>query len=492
VRLVHLMEGHPSVGLIQTLPVPIHARSLYARIQQFANRLYGPLFATGMHFWQLGDAQYWGHNAIVRLAPFMRYCGLPRLPGKPPFGGEILSHDFVEAAMLGSAGYSVWLAYDLAGSYEELPSSLLEDLHRDRRWCQGNFQHLRLLFMGGLFHVHRALFVNGALSYVSALLWLCFLSLSTTEAILQVVRVPEYFPAGRTLFPQWPVWHPAWALSLFTVTMLILFLPKALSAFLVLVRGERRSFGDALRFLVSVVLETLASSLYAPIRMVFHSKFVLTNLLGRVVAWRSPPRGDHETTWSEALRHHTGATLLACAWGGSVYWLNREYFWWLTPILAALVLSVPLSVWMSRLRLGDAARRAGLFLTPEEVRRPPELVDYAEALRAAREKESSLSPQERDGVARAVVDPFVNALHRWMLREPRPLRASIRAVRSKLVERALVEGPSGLDPRARKILLSDPACVDELHRRVWQLANGELARAWGRPGGGPPASERSA
>jgi membrane glycosyltransferase len=490
VRLVQLMESHPSMGLAQTLPVPIHARSLYARIQQFANRLYGPLFATGMHFWQLGDAQYWGHNAIVRLAPFIRYCGLPRLPGKPPFGGEILSHDFVEAAMLGSAGYSVWLVYDLPGSYEELPSSLLEDLHRDRRWCQGNFQHLRLLFVRGLFPVHRALFVNGALSYVSALLWLCFLSLSTAEAVLQIVRVPEYFPAERALFPQWPVWHPAWALSLFTVTMMILFLPKALGAILVIERGEQRSFGGVFRFLVSVVLETLASSLYAPIRMVFHSKFVLTNLLGRVVAWRSPPRGDHETTWGEALRYHTGATLLACAWGGGVYWVNPQYFWWLTPILTALVLSVPLSVWMSRLRLGDAARQVGLFLTPEQTHRPPELAHHAEALAAARGKERGLSPSERDGVVRAVVDPYVNALHRWLLREPRPLRPSIREVRSGLVERALAEGPTALDLGARRALLSDPSCVDELHRRVWQLSSGELARAWGRPGGELPERDK--
>ena len=482
VRLVQLMEDHPSVGLIQTLPVPIHAHSLYARIQQFGNRVYGLLFATGTHFWQLGDAQYWGHNAIVRMAPFMRYCSLPRLPGKPPFGGEILSHDFVEAAMLGSAGYSVWLAYDLPGSYEELPSSLLEDLHRDRRWCQGNFQHLRLLFVQGLFHVHRVLFLNGALSYVSALLWLCFLSLSTTEAILRAVLVPEYFPAGRSLFPEWPIWRPDWALSLFKVTLVTLFLPKILGAVLVLVRGELRSFGGFVRFSTSVLLEIFASSLYAPIRMVFHTKFVVTNLLGRIVAWRSPQRGDHETSWSEALRDHTGATLFACAWGGGVYWLNREYFWWLTPIIGALVLSIPLSVWMSRLRFGEAARRCGLFLTPEETAPPLELAQYAEALEGARRETAARAPQERDGFVRAVVDPYLNAVHRWLLREPRSLRPSIRLARRALVERALTEGPATLDRRARRILLSDPSAVDELHRRVWELPAAEQARHWGRPG----------
>ncbi len=481
VRLVRMIEERPEVGLIQTLPVPVHARSLYARIQQFANRVYGPMFATGTHFWQLGDAQYWGHNAIVRLAPFMKHCGLPRLPGRPPFGGEILSHDFVEAAMLGRAGFSVWLAYDLPGSYEELPSSLLEDLARDRRWCQGNFQHLRLVVVSSLFAVHRVLFVNGALAYTSAALWLLFLSLSTVEAILQVIQVPDYFPTGKMLFPQWPTWHPQWALSLFTVTMLILFLPKLLGAFLVLVRGQVRSFGGVVRFVLSLFFETIASSLYAPIRMLFHSKFVLTNLIGRVVQWKSPPRGDHETTWAEALRHHSGATILACAWGGGVYWLNTQYFWWLTPILGALVLSIPVSVLMSRMRLGDAARSAKLFATPEEIQPPPEVVDHKAGIRAAEEKTRALPPEERDGFVRAIVDPGMNALHRWLLRDPRPMRASIREARRKLCDRAIALGPSGLDTRTRRVLLSDAACVDELHARVWELERREHALVWGRP-----------
>ncbi|HUI25124.1 MAG TPA: glucans biosynthesis glucosyltransferase MdoH, partial [Candidatus Kryptonia bacterium] len=179
VRLVRMMERHPEVGMIQTAPAAVNRRSLFARAQQFASRVYGPMFAAGLHFWQLGDGQYWGHNAIIRVAPFTDYCALARLPGKPPLGGEIMSHDFVEAALMGRAGWSLWLAYDLPGSYEEVPSTLLEEMKRDRRWCQGNLQHLRLLFTEGLFGAHRALFINGVLSYVSALLWFAFLSLST-------------------------------------------------------------------------------------------------------------------------------------------------------------------------------------------------------------------------------------------------------------------------------------------------------------------------
>jgi membrane glycosyltransferase len=120
-RLVGLMDRHPNVGMIQTAPTAVNRRSLFARVQQFASRVYGPMFAAGLHVWQLGDGQYWGHNAIIRVEPFMDHCGLPRLPGKAPLGGEILSHDFVEAALLGRHGWTLWLAYGLGGSYEEVP-----------------------------------------------------------------------------------------------------------------------------------------------------------------------------------------------------------------------------------------------------------------------------------------------------------------------------------------------------------------------------------
>src|SRR6185369_2030818 len=140
-RLVELMDQHPGVGIIQTVPVAVSRRSLFARVAQFASAAYAPMFSAGLHFWQLGDGQYWGHNAIIRTAPFMKHCALARLPGKPPLGGEILSHDFVEAALMGRAGWTTWLAYDLGGSWEEVPSTLLEEMNRDRRWCQGNLQH---------------------------------------------------------------------------------------------------------------------------------------------------------------------------------------------------------------------------------------------------------------------------------------------------------------------------------------------------------------
>src|SRR6185369_13369489 len=297
-----------------------------ARVQQFSSRVYGRMFAAGLHSWQLGDGQYWGHNTIIRIAPFMAHCALPKLPGKPPLGGEILSHDFVEAALMGRAGWTLWLAYDLDGSYEEVPSTLLEEMKRDRRWCQGNLQHLRLLFSEGLFGAHRALFVNGVLSYMSALLWFIFLILSTVEAILDKLRVPDYFPHGPSLFPEWPIWRPTLALSLLAVTGVILFLPKLLSIILIAVKSPTpRLYGGFIRLSFSVLLEILFSSLLAPIRMVFHSRFVVQNLLGRTVTWRSQGRDDSETSWREAVRHHGFDSVFASAWAISLYLLNPSY-----------------------------------------------------------------------------------------------------------------------------------------------------------------------
>jgi membrane glycosyltransferase len=440
------------------------------------------MFAAGLHFWQLGDGQYWGHNTIIRVAPFMQHCALPKLPGKPPLGGEILSHDFVEAALMGRAGWSLWLAYDLEGSYEEVPSTLLEEMKRDRRWCQGNLQHLRLLFTEGLFGAHRALFVNGVLSYVSALLWFTFLALSTAEAVIDKMYPPDYFPHGPSLFPEWPIWRPDWALALLAVTGLILFLPKVLSIALIVFKSRTaRWYGGAFRLTLSVLIEILFSSLLAPIRMVFHSRFVVQNLLGRTVIWRSQEREDAETSWREAIRQHGFDSLFASAWGLGLFWLNPDYFWWVTPIIFALILSVPFSVYSSSVALGDRTRRLGLFLIPEESDPPPELRDLTANQRAAEQAAAALPVLERDGLVRAAADPSINALHRAALGRARRLRPTIAAERQDLLARALESGPTALAPRYRRVLLCDPVMVDRLHAAVWALTDRERAARWGRP-----------
>jgi membrane glycosyltransferase len=483
VRLVRMMERHPNVGMIQTAPTAVNRRSLFARVQQFSSRAYGRMFAAGLHFWQLGDGQYWGHNTIIRVKPFADHCALPRLPGKPPLGGEIMSHDFVEAALMGRAGWSLWLAYDLDGSYEEVPNTLLDEMNRHRRWCQGNLQHMRLLFTEGLFGAHRALFLNGALSYMSALLWFGFLTLSTVAAVVNAVREPDYFPHGASLFPEWPIWRPDWAIALLAVTGMILFLPKVLSILMITLKDRSsREYGGAARLILSVVCEILISSLLAPISMVFHSRFVVMNLLGRTVSWKSQGREDNETSWREAINQHGFDSLFASAWGVALFWLNPGYFWWVTPIIGALMLSVPVSVLSSRVSWGDRARRWKLFMIPEESNPPPELRDLQRNLDDAEAAELQLPAVEQDSFVRVAADPYANALHRAIAGRRRQLRPSIRADRAATLERALAHGPSVLTVRERKILLLDPDLVTTLHERVWALPDRARAALWGRPG----------
>jgi membrane glycosyltransferase len=481
VNMVATMERNPTVGILQTAPRAKGLENLIARAQQFASHVHGSMFAAGLHFWQLGDAQYWGHNAIVRAEPFMRHCGLPRLSGRPPLGGDILSHDFVEAALMRRAGWGVWLAYDMTGSYEEPPPTLIDELVRDRRWCQGNIQHLRLLFTRGIFPAHRALFLNGAMSYVSALLWSLFLGLSTAKAIVQAVSTPEYFPQEGSLFPTWPVWDLGWAVTLLSSTLVILFLPKLFSLFLVVVRQRRtRAFGGFRKLLQGLAGEVLLSTLLAPVRMLAHSQFVLAILVGRKVAWDPPPREEYRTTWRQALRFHGGGTLLALAWGAAVYVFNRSFFWWLTPILVPLVLAVPLSVWTSDIGLGRRLRRWGFFLTPAEIDPPPELQGRLHmAPHASPTDVSELGIPGRQGFVCAAADPRISSLHIALQRGGRRVAPAIAARRRQLVQKALELGPDHLSRREKTELLGDAESLSALHRMIWELPEGSLSRRWG-------------
>ena len=374
VALARRMEASPEVGIIQTTPTIVNRESLFARVQQFSSRVYGPLFSASLYFWQLGESYYWGHNAILRVEPFVRHCGLARLPGNPPLGGEILSHDFVEAALMGRAGFEVWLATDLPGSYEESPPNILDELKRDRRWCQGNLQHLRLICADGLRFGHRAIMAMGVMAYASALLWAVFLFLSSGEVIAQQLTLPVYFSYRPTLFPDWPTWHPELTIALLTTTGVLLILPKLLSFVLILKHRESRGYGGALRLLASIVLEIVFSTLMAPIRMWFHSKFVLLTLLGREIKWTAQRRNHSETSWGEAMDHHGFSTLFAMAWLVAAYYWSPILAGWLLPVLLALVFSVPISVYSSRVALGHAAHWLGLFLVPEEAR-PPQVLE---------------------------------------------------------------------------------------------------------------------
>lgn len=478
VKMVRIMEKRPDIGILQTPPAGVNKISLIARIQQFSNHLYGPAFSAGIHFWQMGDAQYWGHNVIIRVEPFMKHCQIPRLPGSGPLGGDVLSHDFVESALMRRAGYGVWLAYDLKGSFEESPPTLIDELKRDRRWCQGNLQHTRLLFSGGLFPTHRVLFVNGILSYGSALLWLLYLIMSTVQALSEVLVQPKYFTGAKTLFPQWPVWDPGWAMMLLGSTMVLLFAPKVFSLLLVWCRGSTKDFGGSLRLVISVLLELLLSACLAPIRMIFHSLFVVTTLMGYSVSWTTQTRADTGTSWSDAVKVHWWGTLIGLVWAAGVWLVNPRFFWWLSPVVIPLCLSIPLSVFTSKVSLGLSARRAGLFMTPMEIHPAEELQALERSMHAASPYTPFPFPWKA-GFLRAVVDPVVYSLHTSLILRHRSSSPHVEEVRREIADKALQVGPNGLTKKEKLELLKDPVQLKYLHERVWELEDDEQAVQWG-------------
>ena len=460
--LVRLMEANPGAGIIQTAPTASGMDTLYARMQQFATRVYGPLFTAGLNFWQLGESHYWGHNAIIRVKPFIEHCALAPLPGKGSFAGDILSHDFVEAALMRRAGWGVWIAYDLPGSYEELPPNLLDELKRDRRWCHGNLMNFRLFLVKGMHTVHRFVFLTGVMSYLSAPLWFVFLALSTGLLAIHTLMVPEYFLQPNQLYPLWPQWHPREAIALFSATLTLLFLPKLLSVLLIWIQGANE-YGGRIRLLLSMILETLFSMLAAPVRMVFHTVFVTAAFLGWSVQWNSPQRADNATPWSEALRRHGPQMLLGALWTALVGWLDPAFLWWLAPIVVSLMLSAAVSVITSRTKPGLVARRLKLFLIPEEHNPPPEL---ASTDRYTLQNQANAL---HDGFVAATVDPIYNALVCGMARARHAkVVPGAEALREQRMQQILDAGPNGDAEAARWRLLNDPQGMARLHQRVWQ------------------------
>ncbi len=467
IEMVRRMEANPRLGLLQVPPVPVNHDSLFARMLQFAGQLYGRMFVAGLDFWQGGEGNYWGHNAIARVAAFAACCGLPRLPGREPLGGEILSHDFVEAALLVRAGWEVRVAADLDGSYEEVPATLIDYAKRDRRWCQGNLQHAGLLFARAWHPVSRVHFALGVMSYLASPLWLLFLLLAGVDARVQASEVPVYF-FGENLFPSWPESYAFEMTTVLAVTLAMLFLPKAMVlGLLALDPPRRRAFGGLVRATASALAESVLATLLAPVLMLFQSKFVAAILMHRAVGWPPQRRGDHATGALEALGAHGGQTLAGVAAGLGTWLYVPGFFWWFTPVLAGLLLAIPLSMATSRAAFGRAARALGLFLTPGELDRPAVLRRLDEEI-ARLDAPAPAIPHWWQAVA----DPAVHALHLSLLPPTIPDRRRQHHL-DGLVLRLLEDGPHALDATARRDLISARRPLADLHALVWAWSDGD-------------------
>ncbi len=488
VELVKLMEAHPTAGLIQTVPAVVNAQSLFGRMQQFSNRLYAPVFIAGLNYWALDLGNFWGHNALIRTDPFMQYCDLPQLPGRKPFGGQILSHDFVEAALLLRENWEVWFAYDLEGSYEEAPQSIIENARRERRWCQGNLQHGLVLFAKGLRGVSRLHLMLGICGYLAGPLWLLFLITFNwihwyqKNTGLSDITLPAFNP----YLANWS--GTAHALLVFVICMVVIMLPKALALVDLAFDGQRRrAFGGLARTTLGVVGETVFSTLHAPLLMLWHTHFVVTNLFGVSVGWGPQKRAADGVAWVSAVRRHWWHALVGLVWGVFMWQLDRTLFWWFTPVLAGMLLAIPLSVFTSRRSLGARVRKMDLFLTPEETAPPPELVALRARMKVHELTEDPTPPHPHAGLTEAVLDPYVNAIHVSLLREKQlnPVYAEQLArlgvgsgeVRA-LAEKLLARGPDKLTVAERLLIMADAHVLVWLHQQAWLRPDESLAPWW--------------
>ena len=468
VRMVQIMQLEPRVGIVQTNPLLINGKSLFARVQQFSSQAYGPLFSAGLAALQLGEAVYWGHNAILRTAPFMRHCGLRNLGGPGLFGGPILSHDFVEAAFMGRAGYEVWLEPGLAGSYEESPPTLVDELSRDKRWAKGNLQHLwLLLFEPRLKLAHRLAFVNGIMSYAASLLWLIFLALTTIEVARLVIWPINYFPVPYDPFPSWPEWHPLQAMTLGSITFFLLLSPKVLALADILSMRRQSAFAGSMSLAKGILLEFLLTVLFTPIRMLSHSRYLLEAMFNLNLAWAGQNR-TLEATWRSAIIHHLPGALLALAWTGFSLWLGRVICYWTLPVSVPLILAAPISVLTGRSGFGARLRRRGLLKIPEESSECSLLVDLQ-----SMPMTDALMPCS--AFIHAVLDPILSNLHRAVARrrERGPLQTRLETLRARCLEK----GPDSLSEKEISLLVKDKESLAWLHREAWRADDDSV---WGR------------
>ena len=376
VRLALAMERDAKAGLIQTVPKLTGGATLLQRLQQYACNVYGPAVAAGLAFWHRDQGNYWGHNAIIRTVAFASAAGLPHLPGKAPFGGHIQSHDFVEAVLLQRAGWGVHMAPTLDGSYEGLPPNLMDLVVRDRRWAQGNLQHLNIVNRRGLTPMGRVHLAMGAMSYLVSAVWGASLAVGVVLALQGQQMIPSYFEDSRTLFPIWPIIDQGAALRLFLATVFVVLLPKMLGLVLEIKRvSAAREAGGVLRAVAAVTTETLFSLLLAPIMMFTQTVAVMQILLGRDSGWKAQRRDDGSIAFADAAVFHWKHTLLGAATAVLVWIATPNLVGWMAPVIVGLVLSIPLS-WYTARPAGPLMAR--LLSTPED-RSPPAILRVADA-----------------------------------------------------------------------------------------------------------------
>ena len=358
-RMVSIVQNDPKLGILQGLVIGMPSTSAFARLFQFGMRLGMRSWTIGSAWWQADCGPYWGHNAVIRIAPFKQHCEIPPLPGRGILRGPVLSHDQIEAALMRRAGYDVRVLPEEDLGWEENPPTLVEFIRRDQRWLQGTLQYVFFIARPGLKPVSRFQLVFAMLMFVGSPAWVGLLLVGT----MTLAAAPDTKA----------VVDPGYGTALLILILLMWFAAKVATTIDVLARPMlRRAFGGTLQFLASVAAETIFSLLLSPIMWTCHTLFFAGLPFGRTIGWIGQTRDDHSVAWPIACRQLWPQTLLGGASLGIVGALQPAALPYLFVLLAGgLVLSIPFCVVTSWPWLGRAFARIGIGRLPEETV-PPE------------------------------------------------------------------------------------------------------------------------
>ncbi len=358
VKLVRIMQTHPRLGILQSLVTGAPSTSAFARIFQFGMRHGMRSYTMGNAWWNADCGPYWGHNAVIRVAPFARFCELPLLPGKPPLGGCVLSHDQIEATLMRAANYEVRVLPVEGESWEENPPTLLDFTKRDLRWCQGNMQYWRLVGLPGLLPLSRFQIAMGIFMYIAPLAWTVMIALSVAK-----VFDPEIGPKEIEL-----------GIALFAGSFLMSITPKIAGMLdAAFTPGAITRYGGPLRFLASSLTEIVFSIMLSPIAAIRLSIFMVSLLFGRSVIWSGQQRDTHGLSWATAFAGLWPQTLFGLVILGILGWKAPGVLIWALPLLSGLVFAAPFAVLTASPRVGRFMVRIGLCAIPEERETPRDL-----------------------------------------------------------------------------------------------------------------------
>lgn len=359
VRLVRMMQAHPKLGILQSLVVGMPSSSAFARIFQFGMR-HGMRSYTMGQAWWVGDCgPFWGHNAVVRIKPFVDDCELPILPGKPPLGGHVLSHDQVEATFMRRAGYEVRVLPVEEGSWEENPPTMLDFAKRDVRWCQGNMQYTKLLNTPGLLPMSRFQLVWAILMFIGIPAW-----------TLMIAALPIVAWQAKSV-ANYPV-----ALAIFLyITFFTMYLMPKLAGLIdaVLTKGGVARYGGPIRFALSAVIELVFSFLQGAVSTIRTSIFMIGLAFGKSVVWGGQSRDAYGISWRTAAENLWPQTLFGIVVCGLLLLIEPAVFWWSLPLTAGYLIAIPFAVITASPALGRWFQRTGLAGIPEDFAPPAEV-----------------------------------------------------------------------------------------------------------------------